>query len=56
MKKTYEKPELNAICFDLDDVIAASEDPHGVLDTVSDGFEKITDGILDFFKNPGNGI
>ena len=57
MKKTYIKPEFNEVCFDLsEDIVVASTDPHGVLDTVSDGFEKITDGILDFFNDLGNGI
>lgn len=56
MKKEYVKPELDTVCFELEDVIAASGGPHGVLDTVSDGFEKITDGLLDFFNDLGNGI
>ena len=56
MKKEYVKPELDTVCFELEDVIAASGGPHGVLDTVSDGFEKNTDGLLDFFKDLNNGI
>ena len=47
------KPELDTVCFDVEDVIAASGDPHDVLDTVSDGFEKIIDGILDFLNSLG---
>ncbi len=53
MKKAYVKPELDMACFEVADVIAASGDSHDVLDTVSDGFEKITDGILDFLNSLG---
>ena len=56
MKKHYEKPVLQAEEYVVTDVIAASGSPNGVLDTVSDGFEKNTDGILDFFNDLGNGI
>ena len=56
MKKHYEKPVLQAEEFIVTDVIAASGNPNGVLDSVGSGFEKITDGILDFFNDLGNGI
>ena len=56
MKKEYVKPAFDTLCFEVEDVIAASGDPQGTLDTVSDGFEKITDGVLNFFSNLGNGI
>ena len=47
MKKTYVKPELDAVCFTLNDVVAASGgESRSPLDWASDQFEKATDGIL----------
>ena len=54
MKKTYTKPELDLICFEVEDVIAASGEPKGVLDFVSDTFEKGADGVLSFFSDLGS--
>ena len=56
MKKEYVKPAFDTLCFEVEDVIAASGDPQGELDSVGNSFETNTDGLLDFFKNPGNGI
>ena len=56
MKKTYVKPELNAVCFDLnEDIVVASNDEQGALDLVANGFEKMANGVLNFFSNIGNG-
>ena len=51
MKKTYEKPELNAEAFDVEDVIAASSaNPvQNVLDQVGDFMEN----MLDMFNSLG---
>ncbi len=55
MKKTYIKPELNTVCFDLnEDIVVASADPQGVLDNVANGFEKMANGVLNFFYDLGN--
>lgn len=43
MKKTYEKPELNAEAFDVEDVITASSPDSGKLSQVSDSFENPID-------------
>ena len=55
MKKTYVKPEFNETCFDLnEDIVVASTGPQNVLDPVADGFEKMTNGVLNFFYDLGN--
>ncbi len=55
MKKTYVKPELDAVCFTLNDVVAASGvENQDALDWASDQFEKATDGILSFLNGLGN--
>ncbi len=54
MKKFYVKPELDTVFFELEDVIAASTGQQSVLDNASNGFEKMADGVLDFFYNLGN--
>ena len=54
MKKDYMKPEMNVICFELnEDIVAASGDSKDVLDVASNLFEKGADGVLDFFSNLG---
>ena len=54
MKKTYVKPELDAICFALnEDIVTASNGSQSLLDPASRMFEKITDGILDFLSGSG---
>ena len=56
MKKEYVKPALGTVCFEVEDVIAASGDPQGELDSVGNSFETNTDGLLDFLKDLNNGI
>ena len=49
MKKTYEKPELNAEAFDVEDVITASSPAQNFLNTVGDFMEN----MIDMFNSMG---
>ncbi|MBQ9551677.1 MAG: hypothetical protein IJU96_02835 [Clostridia bacterium] len=54
MKKTYIKPDLETVCFELnEDIVTASGESKDVLDYANDAFEKAADGILDFFNGLG---
>ena len=56
MKKTYVKPELDTVCFELnEDIVTASSDSQsqGALDWAGDAFEKAAGGVLDFLSGLG---
>ena len=54
MKKAYQKPELDLICFELnEDIVTASGEQKDPLDVAGKTFEKAADGILDFLNGLG---
>ena len=48
MKKQYEKPELRAEAFDVEDVITASG---GLMQTFTDSFQTLMSNVSDFFHS-----
>ena len=58
MKKIYEKPEADVVCFEPVTDFAAISDvgpSFSPLDWVNDKFEKIEDGLLDIMSGISNG-
>ena len=56
MKKAYAKPELDTVCFKLnEDIVTASSESQqqGPLDSAGKTFEQAADGILDFLNGLG---